>query len=118
MRGHRAFYSYKQSWLSLWSLHNQTVNVWTHIIGLFVCIQLIFTTWYTEIHPLLQSEDRILVTIYLLLACYTMWASVMFHLHQCVSEKAESFFGCLDYSGISASIAGGSISLVYLILHW
>ena len=76
------------------------------------------STWYSEIHPLFQLEDRVLLTIYLMLASYTMWASVMFHLHQCVSEKAEIFFGCLDYSGISASIAGGSISLIYLILHW
>jgi predicted membrane channel-forming protein YqfA (hemolysin III family) len=28
------------------------------------------------------------------------------------------FWACLDYSGISASIAGGSISVIYLLLHW
>ena len=46
-----------------------------------------------------------------------MLVSSLLHLHICVSSEAHRFWSCLDHSGISASIGGGSIALMYILLH-
>jgi adiponectin receptor len=117
-RGYRAFYSYQEAWKSLFDIHNQTGNIWTHIFGFFIMLFLIYFVWNDPVHPSMNLEDKVIQTIFLALACYTFVFSSMFHLHQCVSHSAETFWACLDFSGISASIAGGSVAVMYLLLHW
>jgi adiponectin receptor len=166
LTGYRADYTYYQSTISLFTLHNESGNVWTHLFGFALFLFLILCTWSgtTQLPVLLELlleqvpgafislidfilfhlgleswklhqallastktqpplplnlsfEDKIVITIALSLSCYTMLSSSLLHLHCCVSEDAQMFWNCLDHSGISASIAGGSIAVVYLMLH-
>jgi adiponectin receptor len=117
LTGYRAYYSYAESWLSLFPTHNESGNVWSHLCGFVVFFVMSFQVWMHPVHPSMETEDKLVLTIFLALACYTMFFSSMFHLHMCVSKHAMKFWACLDYSGISASIAGGSIAVMYLLLH-
>ncbi|KAI8898681.1 hemolysin-III related-domain-containing protein [Globomyces pollinis-pini] len=117
LTGYRVDYSYPQSWFSLFQCHNETGNVWTHLLGTLLFLGLIIYTWFAPIHELATMEERLVLTIFLVLHCYTLLCSSMFHLHLCVSEEAFKFWGCLDFSGISASIGGGAISIMYFLLH-
>jgi predicted membrane channel-forming protein YqfA (hemolysin III family) len=38
--GYRVYYSYVDNWRSLFMLHNETGNIWTHLIGFFMFIGL------------------------------------------------------------------------------
>jgi hypothetical protein len=116
--GYRAYYTYGESWISLFQTHNESGNVWSHLIGFVVCFVMLCQVWMHPVHPSMETEDKLVLSIFLALACYTLFFSSMFHLHSCVSHEAMKFWGCLDYSGISASIAGGSIAVMYLLLHW
>jgi adiponectin receptor len=112
---YRSGYTYYESFISLFHLHNESVNVWSHLFGFVFFCCIIGYTWQAMGH--MHIEDKILVTVFLGLACYTMLFSSLFHLNLCVSAEAEQFWGCLDHSGISASIAGGSIAVMYILLH-
>ncbi|KAJ3261799.1 Adiponectin receptor protein 1 [Boothiomyces macroporosus] len=115
--GYRAYYSTKESWISFFHLHNESWNVWLHAFGFFVFVAGIAHTWWAEIHPLIEFEERFILTILQCCASYTMLFSSLFHLHTCISKETSHWYGCLDYSGISATIAGGTISAMYFLLH-
>ena len=115
--GYRSGFTYRQSYLSLFHIHNETVNVWTHLLGFLLCIFLIVYTWTSPEFSHLTIEDKFILCMFLGLHCYTLIFSSLLHLHICVSEDAQHFWSCLDHSGISASIGGGSIALMYLLLH-
>lgn len=48
-RGYRIGYnrSIKSIFLSLFEMHNETINVWSHMLGMFFFASLIFYTLYT-----------------------------------------------------------------------
>ncbi|KAI8898680.1 hemolysin-III related-domain-containing protein [Globomyces pollinis-pini] len=115
--GYRAYYSYPESWRSLFEKHNETFNVWSHIVGALIIIYLIIYSWVAPIHPLITTEERLILTAFLLLQMYTMATSSLYHLHLCVDEKAFRFWGCMDFSGISASIGSCSLTVSYFLLH-
>jgi adiponectin receptor len=115
--GYRAKYSYHESFISLFHLHNESGNVWTHLLGILVYLWIVYYTWNAPEMENMQVEDKVVVTVFLFLAIYTVLFSSLLHLNVCVSHSAQKFWSCLDHSGISASIAAGSISLMYLLLH-
>ena len=53
LKGYRIDYSLKDTFRSLFRLHNETGNVWTHLLGKqgLLC----GTTWYVTLSILLQS---------------------------------------------------------------
>jgi hypothetical protein len=76
--GYRANLSYRESWNSLFTLHNESGNVWIHLLGCMICVGLIFYSWVAPIHPLIKLEDRVILIIYMLLATYTMLSSALY----------------------------------------
>ncbi|KAL2919928.1 inc metabolism membrane protein [Polyrhizophydium stewartii] len=124
--GYRAFYSTKEAWISLFHLHNETLggdgrrpqgNVWTHFAPFFVAAGAI--AWFLlsgGLHPNATTSDHAVVCIFLACSAYTFITSSLFHLHLCGSRAKFVFYGCLDYSGISASICGGSGSVAFYVL--
>jgi adiponectin receptor len=123
---YRAHYTMKQVWHSAFAIHNETVslnhsnqqgNIWTHLFAFFVFIGLSIFTGTIEWHPAESAIDKAVMTIFTLSASYTFLSSSLFHLHICHSQKLYSIFVCLDYTGISALIAGSSIALIYLLFY-
>ncbi|KAJ3326002.1 WD repeat-containing protein 34 [Boothiomyces sp. JEL0866] len=114
---YRAHYSYNESWISFFYIHNESGNVWTHFIGFLVFSCLMCHALYADIHPLIGIEERLVLVVFLVCTIFTMLFSSLFHLHCCVSERANYIWGCLDYAGISASIAGGTVAIMYFLLH-
>lgn len=70
--GYRAGYSYKESFISLFHLHNETGNIWTHLLGFFFFAYLVFYSWNAPELVSLHVEDKIVLTIFLCLSCYTL----------------------------------------------
>ena len=61
--------------------------------------------------------DKLVLCVFALSACATFLFSSLFHLHICHSREMFIVFGCLDYTGISALIAGSSISITYIFFR-
>lgn len=100
--GHRRpTYSYITCTRSIFQLHNETVNIWTHLIGglyfAHLCLQLITST-------ILTSSDRFIIGMFLLSATLCHIMSTIYHIYNCHSEHISRVCSRMDYCGIIALI--------------
>ncbi|KAI1808265.1 hemolysin-III channel protein-like protein Izh2 [Daldinia bambusicola] len=115
--GYRPVRASLWSCLHSWSyLHNETINIFTHVVGAVIFLALPLYVFRTEIPPrykVATMGDIIVCSIYFLGVgvCFTL--STMFHTFMCHSEAAYSLGVKLDYQGIILLIWGANIALIY-----
>ncbi|KAJ3243302.1 Progestin and adipoQ receptor member 3 [Chytriomyces hyalinus] len=130
-RWYRCGYSYQENWISLFHLHNETFNIWIHYIGcaLFVGVAVHAVFIHPRLDPLTRlipfapipvnsftSTDRYILAGHAIASAFTFVTSGVFHMHLSHSFDAYVFYGCWDYSGISATVAGTGVSTsIYLL---
>jgi len=106
--------SLKSCLRSVFSIHSETGNIWTHLIGALVFLGLII--WYLVrdngdfIKPL--EEKAVVVTFYSS-AFLCLSFSTLFHTLGCNSAETCLFCGRLDYTGIAVLITGSFLPWVY-----
>ena len=88
---------------SMFKCHNETINIWTHLLG---SIGFIFLLLFTNISGLVSYplEDSIAINVYLLsvIACFSF--STIMHTFYPMSHKCCENLCRLDYIGISLFI--------------
>jgi adiponectin receptor len=110
------YQSAKACLASITHLHNETVNIWTHLLpaGGFVAgqgiVQLLIDHYYPEAHPL----DRIVFGTNLACAIITMTLSSLYHTLMCHSEHVSNLWLRIDYVGILTLILGSFLSGIYV----
>ncbi|KAI0158040.1 hemolysin-III channel protein-like protein Izh2 [Hypoxylon sp. FL1284] len=115
--GYRAESGSIRSCLHSWSyLHNETVNIFSHIIGAVLFLGLPFCIFRTEIPPrykIATTADVVVCSIYFLGVgvCFTL--SALFHTFMCHSEAVCSLGMKLDYQGILLLMWGANVPLIY-----
>ncbi|ORZ38244.1 hemolysin-III related-domain-containing protein [Catenaria anguillulae PL171] len=111
---YRSGYSFRQAWVSLTALHNETGNIWTHLVPIPVFFYFTFfcTSLFSPLWP-----DRLVLALYLLSAIKCFACSSMFHACYCINHAVYMQFGCLDYQGISVLISGGAVALTYAAMY-
>ncbi|OTF75592.1 adiponectin receptor-like protein, partial [Euroglyphus maynei] len=98
---------------SIFRLHTETGNIWTHGIGalLFVCL---FIYEFVTISAHKTAVDRLMLTIYFCGIITCLLFSCMFHTFSCyASPKVIKIFSKLDYCGISIQIIGSMTPALY-----
>ena len=112
LTGYRVFYNWTDSWTSLFTIHNETANIWTHLIGFFLFAGLmIFAKW--QIPQEATLADHVVLLGYYASAASCLLFSALFHTHYCQSRWSFIKFGCLDYAGISMLICGSCCLVTY-----
>lgn len=92
--------------LSLFALHNETMNVWSHLLG---------TAWVAAMMVDLASLDAVVdearrdaARVYLLAALVCLVSSTVYHLlGPCSSERLHRLLYTADTNGIAVCIGGG-----------
>ncbi|CAF2523407.1 unnamed protein product [Rotaria sp. Silwood2] len=111
--GHRPpMPSFKECFASIFRLHTETVNIWTHLLGtLFFIIMAIYFTSRpsSEIH----IEQKLIFAAFFLGAILCLLCSTLYHTLYCHSPEISKFFSKLDYCGIAFLIIGSIIPLLY-----
>eukprot|EP00002_Diphylleia_rotans_P038250 TRINITY_DN8680_c0_g1_i3.p1 TRINITY_DN8680_c0_g1~~TRINITY_DN8680_c0_g1_i3.p1 ORF type:complete len:328 (+),score=42.81 TRINITY_DN8680_c0_g1_i3:832-1815(+) len=117
LHGYRLYYSFDRCFQSLFHLHNETGNCWTHLIGFLIFFAL-------NIYLLLASDlpQRGMLMLYLIGVQCCMLFSVLFHLLCCHSQHAFFRFLKLDLCGISGQICTSYFPGIYFgfycQFHW
>ena len=112
LTAYRCHYSVSMCFRSLFSLHNETLNVWTHLLGLIFFLSLMAYCLSNIIKAELSH-----IAIFLLFSfgnCLCMGCSAMFHLfsaHHC--ERVYSRMIMMDYFGITSLIIASFYPLCY-----
>ena len=106
LNGYRKRLSFASCLKSVFSWHNQTMNIWTHLLGFFFFLyyfikDIIIYSGHRE--SLSLTDLMILCTI---LICYQacMILSVTYHIFDCHSERINDTCLCLDEFGIILSL--------------
>jgi len=109
LTGFRPEQTFTEALASLFALHNETLNVWTHLLSFIACIGwLLYSLGSME-----DTSDKLIVSFAFIccLLCYS--ASVAYHLFKNLSEATCSFLLHMDYAGIVVAIFGLQCSCCY-----
>ncbi|GAU93702.1 hypothetical protein RvY_05600-2 [Ramazzottius varieornatus] len=107
--GHRPqIESFAECFRSIFSIHTETGNIWTHLIGciLFIGIAVYFFLPAEQEFP---AGEKWAFAAFFAGAIVCMGFSFLYHTLYCHSERVGLVFGKLDYCGISLLILGSFV---------
>lgn len=113
--GHRPqITSLKSCFKSIFSIHAETGNIWTHLVGALIFLGLIIFYLQRPADDFIEpvQEKAVVVTFYVS-AFLCLSFSTVFHTLGCNSEDTCLFCGRLDYTGIAILITGSFLPWVY-----
>eukprot|EP00128_Syssomonas_multiformis_P000102 Colp12_sorted_trinity150504_noHs@18609 len=109
--GYRHEHTIKDCLVSLFTLHNETLNVWTHLFALGYFIWL---TYRCVNEPFVDHyAHRIAFLAGTLPGCLCFMFSSLFHLFGCINERVYDILLRFDFSGIGILIGGSFITGTY-----
>jgi adiponectin receptor len=116
--GHRPeLSSAAECFKSIFRIHTETGNIWTHMIGFFVCLVITFVFYVNPLCDNCHSEallqDKLVFLCFFVGAMVCLLCSTLFHTMSCHSEFVSDVFLKLDYAGIAILICGSSITWLY-----
>ena len=115
LTGYRISKGYKETFKSLSYFHNETMNIYTHLLSAILFLGIIANIWINWTEP---TIDKIMFTLYCICAFKCFLFSSVYHLHCHTDSKTRFvFFSCLDYAGISIMILGSCILMTYYIYY-
>lgn len=99
---------------SIFRLHNQTTNIWSHLLG-----ALLFNFLLMNYFPqyLTSTEDRLVFSMVCSGVILSFYGSTIFHTFLCHSEKTASFVAKIDYYGVSLHIFVNIMGLTYFTYY-
>ncbi|KAF9994499.1 hypothetical protein BGZ79_000745 [Entomortierella chlamydospora] len=111
----RATYSYYKCIRSLWFLHNETVNIWSHLLGAvaFIIIAPIAYFKFLAVHEAIKWTDISVMYAFLVGAIICLSMSASFHTFSCHSEKVCSQWIRCDFLGIIFLIVGSCYPAIF-----
>ncbi|RMZ85728.1 hypothetical protein DV737_g531, partial [Chaetothyriales sp. CBS 132003] len=115
--GYRSIYhSSSACFKSMLAIHNETVNIWTHLVPAFGFTFGIFLLQFA-IHlyyPEASMIDRVVFAVNIFCAIVTLTLSSLYHTLMCHSEWVSNLWLRLDYVGILSLILGSFFSGIYV----
>jgi adiponectin receptor len=113
LSGYRYRYTVAMCMRSLFMVHNETGNVWTHLIGFAIFVSL---AWHVISSVIEVSVWHYTVFFfYMLTNMLCMGSSTVYHLMSCHSEWLMRATLFVDFFGISALITGSFIPPIFYV---
>lgn len=98
---------------SIFRLHTETGNIWTHLLGAVLFLAL-FVYMFITFSDYKTATDRLILGIYFCGIILCLFFSAIFHTFSChYSPKVTKVFSKLDYCGISLQIIGSMVPALY-----
>ncbi len=117
--GYRFSKSHSSAIKSVFHLHNETANIWSHLLGALLVFGL--ATWHypsTHIYQLSSWGDRLVMFAFLAAAIKCLLFSVVWHTFANISTlHLRQRFACFDYSGITILIIASIITTEHISLR-
>ncbi|KAH9417870.1 hypothetical protein DERP_013131 [Dermatophagoides pteronyssinus] len=100
---------------SMFTIHNQTSNIWTHLFGLFISH---YYVYYRFPSHLINSIDILFMSITYTGITISYYCSILYHIFNIGSSYEFScFLTRLDYFGIIFHLIGCMLTLVYFVYY-
>ena len=114
--------SYRRCINSIFSLHTETFNIWTHLLGSVFILLLSLSALYLHTFKLsdiplqlysLPVVEKVFFFLFISSAIFCLLGSTLFHIFSCHSQTTATFLNKIDYLGINLLIIGSSLPLLY-----
>ncbi|KAK9468234.1 hemolysin-III related-domain-containing protein [Lipomyces arxii] len=104
---------------SLSYLHNESVNIYSHLFGSLFFLGFLSVTLkvYLPKFPTTSAKDFVVFVIFFVGAVICLGISSTYHCLNCHSESVAKFGNRLDYLGIIFLIVGSFVPAIYYGLH-
>ncbi|KAL9634214.1 MAG: hypothetical protein Q9164_004228 [Protoblastenia rupestris] len=104
---------------SAFNFSNETVNIWSHAIGLVIVLAIAFYFYPTSVNFSQSSKtDIFFAAAFFFAACKCLVCSCMWHTMSSISEQTlMERFACVDYTGISLLIAASIMTTEYTAFY-
>ncbi|XP_036389620.1 adiponectin receptor protein 1-like isoform X1 [Megalops cyprinoides] len=115
LHGHRPpMPSFRACFGSIFRIHTETGNIWTHLLGLILFLFLgTLTMLRPNVYFMAPLQEKVVFGMFFLGAVLCLSFSWLFHTVYCHSEKVSRTFSKLDYSGIALLIMGSFVPWLY-----
>ncbi|CAI5444292.1 unnamed protein product [Caenorhabditis angaria] len=115
--GHRPpLPSFSSCFKSIFALHTETGNIWTHMYG---CVAFIGVgIWFlTRPETQMQFMEKFIYSFFFIGAVVCLGMSFLFHTVACHSVEMAKLFSKLDYTGITLLIVGSFVPWIYFAFY-
>jgi adiponectin receptor len=104
---------------SAFNFSNETVNIWSHAIGLVIVLSIAFYFYPSSVNFSHSSKtDVFFAAAFFFAACKCLVCSCMWHTMSSISEQTlMERFACVDYTGISLLIAASIMTTEYTVFY-
>lgn len=118
-RGYRFSDSKVDCVRSAFNLSNESVNIWSHAIGLVVVLAIAFYFYPSSVNFSQSSKtDVLFAAMFFFAACKCLICSCMWHTMNSIAEQSlMERFACVDYTGISLLIAASIMTGEYTAFY-
>ncbi|PIO26329.1 hypothetical protein AB205_0218380, partial [Aquarana catesbeiana] len=115
LHGHRPpMPSFRACFRSIFRIHTETGNIWTHLLGFVLFLFLgVLTMLRPNMYFMAPLQEKVVFGMFFLGAVLCLSFSWLFHTVYCHSEKVSRTFSKLDYSGIALLIMGSFVPWLY-----
>ncbi|KAM0806227.1 hemolysin-III related-domain-containing protein [Usnea florida] len=119
-RGYRRqLNSFRACFWSLFYLHNELVNIWSHLLPacvyLLALLSLDFHMFHSDFRA--PARDFAICQLYIVCTLICLFLSAIYHCTNAHSEEVSRWFLKLDYLGIVLNIVGTNVSATYFGLY-
>ncbi|KAG0238535.1 hypothetical protein BGW42_004297 [Actinomortierella wolfii] len=111
----RETFSYKKCLASLWFLHNESVNIWSHLLGAvaFLIVAPVAYFKFLDVLDTIKWTDVGVFYAFIAGAIICLSMSASFHTFSCHSEPVCSQWNRCDYLGIVFLIVGSFYPAIF-----
>ncbi|KAF4636085.1 hypothetical protein G7Y89_g2002 [Cudoniella acicularis] len=104
---------------SMFGISNESVNIWSHAIGLIIVLAIAFYFYPMSVNfSLSTNTDVCIAAVFFFAACKCLVCSCMWHTMNSVADKTlMERFACVDYTGISLLIAASIMTTEYTAFY-
>ena len=111
--------SFSDCFWSLFYLHNESVNIWSHLLPAIGYLVALLKLDVETIHSgiTIQAMDKAVFQLYFVCTVGCLLLSAIYHCTNSHSEQISRYFLKLDYLGIVLNVMGTIISAAYFGLY-
>lgn len=118
-RGYRFTESKIECVRSMFEISNESVNIWSHAIGLFIVLSIAFFYYPTSVNFTMSTNADIFISAaFFFAACKCLVCSTVWHTMNSVADQTlMERFACVDYTGISLLVAATIMTTEYTAFY-
>ncbi|KAI9312945.1 hemolysin-III related-domain-containing protein [Dichotomocladium elegans] len=111
LSGYRFYETHRDCLKSIFMLHNETLNIWSHLIG-FIFFSCFSVFVFNHRFPEASTSDQLMFGTFCIAALKCLFCSSLYHTYVC-HHKHKTLAATLDYIGIAFLIAASVLVTEY-----